>query len=72
MPKKISNKTISSVQKDALLKILENRFLKNMHRHKEIEWEKVKAKLQSQQDKLWSLNEMEASEGEPDVIGFDI
>lgn len=71
MPKKISNKTISSVQKDALLKILENRFLKNMHRHKEIEWEKVKAKLQSQQDKLWSLNEMEASEGEPDVIGFD-
>ena len=45
MPKKISNKTFSSVQKDALLKILENRFLKNMHRHKEIEWEKVKAKL---------------------------
>jgi len=42
-----------------------------MQRHKDIAWEKVKAKLDSNSDKLWSLNEMEKSGGEPDVVGFD-
>jgi len=47
------------------------RFEKNMHRHKSIEWENVKVKLDSNPKKLWSLNQMDLTDGEPDVVGYD-
>ena len=58
-------------QKEELLKTLQDRFEKNMKRHEGIEWSKVQAKLESNSEKLWSLNEMERTQGEPDVIGYD-
>jgi hypothetical protein len=58
-------------QADELLKTLKARFEKNKNRHKEIEWSKVQAKLESNPEKLWSLNEMERTGGEPDVVGLD-
>jgi hypothetical protein len=67
MPKKI----LSPKQMDELVKILKARFEKNKNRHKGIEWNKVEAKLKSKPDKLWSLNEMERTGGEPDVVGLD-
>lgn len=54
-----------------LISTLEIRFNKNMKRHKGVEWTKVLAKLEGNEEKLWSLNEMEKTGGEPDVIGFD-
>ena len=54
-----------------LLTILRARFEKNMHRHEGIDWEEVKARLNQNEEKLWSLNEMDESGGEPDVIGYD-
>jgi len=62
---------LSTEQQEELLTVLEARFEKNMERHKGIEWNKVLAKLQVNPDKLWSLDEMERTEGEPDVIGYD-
>jgi len=62
---------LSPEQQEELLTVLEARFEKNMQRHKGIEWNKVLAKLQANLDKLWSLDEMERTEGEPDVIGYD-
>ena len=62
---------LSPTQTSALLKTLKSRFEKNMNRHKGIAWAKVEAKLQTAKEKLWSLNEMEESGGEPDVVGFD-
>lgn len=62
---------LSAEQQEALLGVLETRFEKNMQRHKGIEWSKVQAKLQSNPDKLVSLDEMERTEGEPDVVGYD-
>ncbi len=62
---------ISSKQYEELFKILKTRFEKNMKRHKGIEWEKVKAKLDINTKKVWSLNEMERTGGEPDVIAYD-
>jgi hypothetical protein len=56
---------------EKLLKTLKTRFQKHMNRHKGIEWEEVEARLLSNPEKLWSLNEMEVTEGEPDVIGRD-
>jgi hypothetical protein len=58
-------------QSKRLLGILMKRFEKNMNRHKGIDWAKVQVKLEKSPDKLWSLNEMEISGGEPDVIGVD-
>ena len=58
-------------QSEELLLALRARFEKNMNRHKGIEWVKVEAKLQANVEKLWSLNEMEATGGEPDVVGHD-
>ena len=58
-------------QAEGLLEVLKDRFEKNTNRHEGLEWEHVAVKLVSQSDKLWSLNEMEISGGEPDVIGFD-
>lgn len=66
------NKHSLSVQEsEALLSLLKIRFDKNINRHKDIEWSKVEAKLKSNPDKLWSLNEMERTGGEPDVIGYN-
>lgn len=62
---------LSTDQQEALLSILETRFEKNMQRHKGLEWNKVLAKLQSNPDKLVSIDEMERTEGEPDVVGYD-
>ena len=58
-------------RREELLKILKARFEKNMNRHKGLEWAKVKAKLESNSGKLWSLHEMERTGGEPDVVGYD-
>jgi hypothetical protein len=58
-------------QRESLLSALKTRFEKNMARHKGLEWSKVQAKLEANAEKLWSLNEMESSGGEPDVIGHD-
>jgi hypothetical protein len=58
-------------QKDALLQLLKTRFGKHMHRHKNIEWAAVEARLQEAPEKLWSLQQMEDTGGEPDLIGVD-
>lgn len=58
-------------QQEAILSVLEARFEKNTQRHKGIEWAKVQAKLEANPEKLWSLDEMERTEGEPDVVGYD-
>jgi len=58
-------------QREELLRALKVRFEKNMDRHKDIEWDKVEAKLEENTEKLWSLNEMERTGGEPDVVGHD-
>ncbi|EMN48412.1 PF14066 family protein [Leptospira interrogans str. L1207] len=50
---------------------MKDRFAKNMNRHKDLEWTKVKTKLEANSEKLWSLNEMEKTGGEPDVIAYD-
>ena len=64
-------KQLSPKESEELLKILRTRFEKNMNRHKGVDWSKVQAKLQSNPEKLWSLNEMETTGGEPDVVGVD-
>ncbi len=64
-------KELSQEQKNELLKILKTRFEKNKTRHKDIEWGAVEAKLEANPNKLWSLDLMEETGGEPDVIGFD-
>ncbi len=64
-------KELSAKQSSELLKTLKARFEKNMNRHKEIEWAKVQAKLEANREKLWSLNEMERTGGEPDVVCND-
>jgi hypothetical protein len=64
-------KTLSPKQIEDILKKLKIRFEKNMNRHKGIEWAKVETKLKSKPQKLWSLNEMEKTGGEPDVVGYD-
>lgn len=66
-----SKKKLSAAETTALLGTLQKRFEKNMNRHKGLQWDKVQARLASQGDKLWLLNEMEISGGEPDVVGFD-
>lgn len=72
MNSKISNKKgLSPEQIEELLKILKTRFEKNMHRHKDLEWSKIQTKLETNPEKLCSLNEMEETGGEPDVIGYD-
>ncbi len=62
---------LSQEQIDSLLDILKKRFEKNMHRHKGLDWSKIQTKLESDPKKLWSLHQMEESEGEPDVLGYD-
>ena len=64
-------KDLNIKQREELLDALKSRFEKNMNRHKGLEWAKVQAKLEADPEKLWSLNEMERTGGEPDVIGYD-
>lgn len=61
-------KKLSPEQRDALLKVLKARFEKNMNRHRDVEWTKVQKKLESAPDTIWTLNEMERTGGEPDVV----
>lgn len=68
---KANKKELSSKQTEDLLTILKTRFEKNMNRHKGLEWDKIQAKLEGNSEKLWSLNEMESTGGEPDVVGLD-
>jgi hypothetical protein len=67
MPKR----NLSTAQREELLNVLKARFEKNMNRHKGLDWSKVQAKLDANAEKLWSLNEMERTGGEPDVVGHD-
>lgn len=62
---------LSSEQRALLLKILKARFEKKKKLHKNFEWDKIQARLESKDDKLWSLNEMERTGGEPDVVNHD-
>ncbi|MFX1253835.1 MAG: DUF4256 domain-containing protein [Promethearchaeota archaeon] len=64
-------KELSPEQREELLRALKARFEENMNRHKGLEWTKVQAKLEVNTEKLWSLNEMEKTGGEPDVVGHD-
>jgi len=64
-------KELSPKQREELLNTLKARFEKSMNRHKGLEWAKVQAKLEANTEKLWSLNEMERTGGEPDVVGRD-
>src|SRR6266487_5538687 len=66
-----NKKDLSPEQRAELLRALRARFEKNMNRHKSLEWDKVQAKLDASAEKLWSLNEMEKTVGEPDVVGLD-
>ncbi|HKP36972.1 MAG TPA: DUF4256 domain-containing protein [Pyrinomonadaceae bacterium] len=71
MPAAKTKKQLSSKQIEELIKTLKTRFEKNMNRHKGLAWDKVQAKLEASPEKLWSLNEMESTGGEPDVVGQD-
>lgn len=65
-------KELSLEQREELLEVLQDRFEQNMHRHQDLEWAKVATKLEeADPKKLWSLNEMERTEGEPDVVDYD-
>ena len=66
-----NKKNLSPAQSKELINTLKERFEKNMNRHKGIDWAKVSAKLEADSGKLWSLNEMESTGGEPDVVGMD-
>jgi hypothetical protein len=68
---KSNTKELSKAEREQLFKTLRARFEKNMNRHKGIEWSKVEAKLEGNAIKLRTLNEMEATGGEPDVVGQD-
>jgi Protein of unknown function (DUF4256) len=68
---KSNKKALSREQREELLGALKARFEKNMKRHKSLAWAKVQAKLEDNTEKLWSLNEMERTGGEPDVVGHD-
>ena len=71
MKKAATNKKLSPKQREALLSALKARFEENADRHKGLPWAKVKAKLEANAEKLWSLHEMESTGGEPDVVGHD-
>jgi hypothetical protein len=67
----MSKKKISAADSRELIQKLKARFLKNAERHKNISWDEIQSRLESNSEKLWSLNEMERTGGEPDVIGYD-
>jgi hypothetical protein len=64
-------KEVEEKEREELLRALKTRFEKNMSRHQDIEWAKVRARLEANPEKLWSLSEMERTGGEPDVVGYD-
>lgn len=64
-------KELQPGQREELISILKARFEKNMNRHKGVKWAAIEAKLEADAGKLWSLNEMERTGGEPDVVGVD-
>ncbi len=64
-------KKLSPEKHTGLLSILKARFEKNMKRHENLKWDEIQKKLEANPEKMWSLNEMENTEGEPDVIEFD-
>src|SRR5215510_11824284 len=66
-----SKKELAPEQSEELLRALKVRFEKNMNRHKGLEWDNVQAKLEANSESLWSLNEMERTGGEPDVVAYD-
>ena len=66
-----NKKALNSEQRNGLLSVLKARFEQSMNLHKGLEWAKVQAKLEANAEKLWSLNEMERTGGEPDVVGHD-
>src|SRR5437764_265080 len=66
-----TEKELSQKQREELLRALKARFEKNMNRHRGLEWAKVKARLETNTEKMWSVNEMERTGGEPDVVGYD-
>ena len=68
---KSTKKKLSPEEREELLRALKTRFERNMDRHKGLEWAKVQAKLEANAERLWSLNEMEKTGGEPDVVGHD-
>jgi Protein of unknown function (DUF4256) len=67
----MSKVILSKKQREEILGTLEARFKKNMDRHRGLEWAQVQAKLEANTEKLWSLNEMERTGGEPDVVSHD-
>jgi hypothetical protein len=67
----LAKQELSPKQREEILSVLKARFEKNMNRHKGLTWTNVKAKLEANAGKLWSLNEMERTGGEPDVVGHD-
>jgi hypothetical protein len=68
---KSNKKKLSAAQHSALLSALKARFAKNSSRHKGLEWATIQARLEANSDKMWSLNAMEETGGEPDVVGYD-
>ena len=68
---KNDKKKLPAASQKELIATLKTRFEKNMNRHKGLEWSKIQAKLEANPEKLWSLDEMESTGGEPDVVGFD-
>ena len=64
-------KALSAKQQEELISALKDRFEKNLKRHDGFEWSKVQARLEANSEKLWSLQEMERTAGEPDVVGYD-
>jgi hypothetical protein len=66
-----NKKEFSTEQRQELLRALKDRFEKNLNRHKGLEWDNVQVKLEADTKKLWSLNDMERTGGEPDVVGHD-
>ena len=66
-----NNNELSPEQREELLKVLKARFERNMNHHNGLEWDEIQAKLEANTKKLWSLNEMESTGGEPDVVGHE-
>jgi hypothetical protein len=64
-------KELTPEQREELLRTLKTHFEKNINRHKDLEWTKVQARLKANTEKLWSINEMERTGGEPDIVGHD-
>jgi len=68
----MSTKELSQEQTEELINTLQVRFEKNTSRHEGLDWANVQARLEANREKLWSLQEMEATGGEPDVVGYDV